>query len=446
MGARGKQVTGMKINWFSPLPPATTGIANYTQGILPALTTQADVTLWTDRTGWDPTLEKYAWIRHYDPDRMDWVELNRADLSFYNLGNNHLFHAAIWQVSRRAAGIVVLHDFRLHDFFECLYRVQWRDADAYLAQMERQYGEEGLRAATEFVNARKGDYDLMAQRFPLTPLALENSLGTVVHTREAFEELKTAKRFAVVYAPLPAATLVSQRSLSVNRASNPYGLIIFGHIGRNRRLDAVLKALSELPNRDRFRLDIYGKIDDEKTLRQRVQTLRLEDIVTAHGYAPAAKLEQALSAASLAINLRYPTMGEASASQLEIWSHALPTLVTKVGWYASLSEETVAHVRPEHEVEDIRHYLKSFLADPDRFARMGERGLSLLQQQHHPDAYVATILSLVSNARQLRLRKAAYDMARRAGALMREWAPDSDDASRSVAEKIHAMTAEPGSL
>ena len=49
-----------QINWFSPLPPARTGIADYTFGILPELSRRAEVTLWTDRTGWDPALEQYA--------------------------------------------------------------------------------------------------------------------------------------------------------------------------------------------------------------------------------------------------------------------------------------------------------------------------------------------------------------------------------------------------
>jgi len=31
----------MKLNWFSPLPPARTGIADYTFGILPELSRRA---------------------------------------------------------------------------------------------------------------------------------------------------------------------------------------------------------------------------------------------------------------------------------------------------------------------------------------------------------------------------------------------------------------------
>jgi glycosyltransferase involved in cell wall biosynthesis len=435
----------MKINWFSPLPPARTGIADYTFGILPELARRAEVTLWTDRPLWDPELEKYGTVRLYQPHAIDWVEVNCADLSFYNIGNNHLHHASIWRVSRQSPGIVILHDVRLHDFFESLYRGQWRDEAGYLALVEKHYGEDGLRAATEFVSARHGDFDLMAQRFPMTPAVIENALGVVVHTKDAFNELQGANRCPVFYAPLPSAPISEVEAKTDGRPGGAYRLIIFGHIGRNRRLDAVLEALAQLSRQNPFQLDIYGEIDDPKTLRQRINTLDLKDVVRLQGYAPAADLDRALSSAHVAINLRYPTMGEASASQLRIWEHALPSLVTKVGWYASLPEEAVAYVRPEHEVADIRSHLESFVADPERFARMGRYGRRLVETEHHPKAYVDTIVSLASNAREFKLRQAAFYLAQRAGAIMGSWTnlmTKDVDAPRRVAEKIHRFTAQ----
>jgi hypothetical protein len=67
-------------------------------------------------------------------------------------------------------------------------------------------------------------------------------------------------------------------------------------------------------------------------------------------------------------------MGESSISQLQIWEHGLPSLVTAVGYYATLPEETVAFVRPSHELEDIQAHLRRFLADPAAFSRMGLAG------------------------------------------------------------------------
>lgn len=432
----------MKLNWFSPLPPARTGIADYTFGILPELSNRAEVTLWTDRTGWDTGLEKYATVRHFQPERVNWVEVNRAELSFYNIGNNHLHHASIWQVSREAPGIVILHDVRLHDFFESLYRGHWRDQDGYLALIEKHYGEEGLQIALEFVSSRHGDYDLMAQRFSMTRAVLENALGVMVHTQYAAEEV-SGSQCPGFYTELPSAPIIAPKQTN-SRPPGPHRLIIFGHIGRNRRLDAVLEALSQLPQRDLFQLDIYGEIDDAKTLRQRIQTLDLKDIVKVHGYTPTEELDHALSIASLAINLRYPTMGEASASQLRIWEHALPSLVTRVGWYASLPENAVAHVQPENEVADIRSHLENFLADPERFVRMGQLGLNRVRSEHHPKTYVNAITSLVEMASDLKLRHAAFDLAQRTGAIMGSWSKEMNndgDSARRVAERIHRFTA-----
>jgi glycosyltransferase involved in cell wall biosynthesis len=430
----------MKLNWFSPLPPARSGIADYTFGILPVLIKHAEVTLWTDQYEWNPAIERYAVVRQYQPERIDWRELNRADLSFYHIGNNHLFHTSIWQVSRRSAGIVILHDFRLHDFFESLYRGKWRDQHGYLALMDTYYGHEGLKAAIEFVSAEHADHYLMAQRYPLTLPALENALGALVHTREAFEELRLSNRFPVVYAPLPSP--VGSRRHTPRPSENPYRLIIFGHMGRNRRLNAVLEALAQVPERNRFRLDIYGEMDDAKALRSEIHKWNLKEMVSVHGYAPESELDQALDAASLAINLRYPTMGEASASQLRIWDHALPSLVTKVGWYGSLSGEIVGHVRPEHEVADIRSHLESFLENPARYVRMGERGYRFVKEEHDAETYAKTIVSLVSDARNFMLRKTAYDLARRTGALIGSWSSPKSigDLPRKVAEKIHTLS------
>src|SRR6202022_2980726 len=120
----------MKLNWFSPLPPAKTDIAHYTTRLLPALSRLAQVTLWTDQRDWEKTLEKHVAVRSYRLDRLPWVELNRADACLYQIGNNPLFHGSIWQISRLHAGIVVLHDLRLHHFFDGLYRVKWRDLDS----------------------------------------------------------------------------------------------------------------------------------------------------------------------------------------------------------------------------------------------------------------------------------------------------------------------------
>lgn len=436
----------MNLNWFSPLPSAKTGIADFVKGVLPALSERARVTLWTDQMKWDRSIEQYADVRSYQVEQMPWEELNLADLNVYNLGNNHLFHGSIWQVARRQPGAVILHDFRLHEFFDSLYRNQWQDTEGYLAQMEAHYGEQALREASAALKNGATSIQSLIERYPLTALALENSLAALVHTKEAFDELKQANRWLVAYAPLPFPTTLQPRtkgrSTRPHAPGHPYRLIVFGFINRNRRLDALLQALAQFPRKDRFVLDIYGEIWDLAHIRQQIQSLGLGRQVNLHGFVSEPDLDRALANTDLAINLRYPTVGEASISQLRIWAHALPTLVTRIGWYGSIPDDIVAHVRHEHEVQDIQEHLKAFLAAPDRFAQMGKQGRRLLEDQHTVERYVEALLDLATQAQQFRPRALAYNLAERVGASISPWADAlaSDDPLRRVSEEILALT------
>jgi glycosyltransferase involved in cell wall biosynthesis len=411
----------MRLNWFAPLPPARTEIGGYTVRVLPALARRVQLILWTDQAEWDPSLEYHAEVRRYDVERMPWADVNRGDLSLYHIGNNPLFHGAIWQVSRRHAGLVVLHDLRLHHFFAGLYVERWRDRDGYLSAMERLYGAIGRREAEAFWRGELTT-EYMSTHYPLTPLAVEGALAAIVHSEVGIDALTQACPGPVVQLPLPYPA--SPRSTDKRRRAPgpPYRIIIFGLLGTNRRLGALLDALASLPERAQFRLDIYGQLWDEGEVRGQIRLLGLQDLVTIHGFVSEAELEAALEASHLAVNLRYPTMGEASGSQLRIWDAALPSLVTRVGWYASLPDNAVAFVRPEYEVRDIQEHLRAFLADPERFMQMGENGRRVLEERHAPAAYAQALVEFAAQVAGCRPAAAVRQLAQRLSAELAGWA------------------------
>lgn len=410
----------MKINWFSPLPPAQTDIADYTIRLLPSLQEQAEITLWTNQSTWNSEIEKYARVRRYHIERMPWAEINQGDLNIYHIGNNADFHADIWQISRQCPGIVVLHDFKLQGFFAHLYKEKWDDKRGYIEKMQRYYGSEGKEAAEAFWYGAIST-DFIAQRYPLTPLALENSVGVVTHNLEVYNSLSQEERWLVGYIPLPYRSKFNSTDKTSLKTSPPYRLIVFGYINTNRCLDVLLEALSTFSNKNAFTLDIYGQIWDKDHIKGKIKTLGLSDRVKIHGFVEESELDKALANADLAINLRYPTMGEASGSQLRIWSHALPSLVTKIGWYATLSEDTVAFVSPDREIKDIQQQLQNFLNNPKEFAAMGKQGKKLLQNQHTPEIYAEAIVSFAWKVSQSRSQFVAYQLAQKVGKEMNNW-------------------------
>jgi len=390
----------VKINWFSPLPPAHTDIANYTARILPELSRVADVVLWADQDVWDDELAKCAEVRRYSSEGLPVAELS-SEVNVFNSGNNVEYHAGIWSAMSRLSGIVILHDPVLADFFAATYFNSSADLDGYLAQMDFYYGKAGERAGTAFFRAAikgaaEGEIDSLCRSFPMTPLVLERAQAVMTHSAAVAQDLGYLGLFPVEFAhlPFPAREYVGTSSI-VKDNSGPLRLIVFGFIGPNRCLEKTLAALRPASVNHDIRLDIYGELWDPNFIRKMVRDLGLDEIVTVHGYVEEAELEAALSAADLCINLRFPSRGEASGSQLRIWASGCPSIVTRTGWYAELDPSTIIAVEPGSEISGIQAAIDMLLNDRRAFDSVAAAGLERLRVEHSPAKYVNALIELI---------------------------------------------------
>ena len=379
----------MKINYFSPLPPIKSGISEVAALIIPILAQYAEVTVWTNQGAWSKDLENYANIRSYRKGETNWRELNKADFTIYHIGNNVNYHRDISVFSQQLPGMVVLHDVVLFHLFTGFYKeIDAEDQSLTLDTMEYHSSEMNIEADQFWA---KKAINITLDDFTPTKWAIHNAASVLVHTRGAFANLSEHQQWLLGYQPLPCHISPSPPKKLV---VPPYHLIIFGHIGCNRRVESVFQALEELPNKVLFQLHIYGIVEDNEEFLRQIKQRNLKSNVTLHGFVTDATLDLALSNAHLAINLRYPTMGEASLSQLRIWRHALPSIVTKVGWYAEQSEDAVLFVNQDHEVEDIKRHLQRLVDAPESLIAMGKRGQEILQADHSPDAYARALIEL----------------------------------------------------
>lgn len=425
----------MNIHWFSPLPPSRSGIALHTAALVPELAKRGRLTLWTDQDGWDARLGEAAEVRQFRAPDVPWPELNRADLVVYNLGN-HPLHEGAWEISRRHSGIVVLHDLCMHHFFAEVFLTRRRDAARYRAEMARWYGQPGTDAAARCIAAPSCIADAAA-RFPLRELAAGNALGVVVHTPGACQMLAREGLTPSMCLPLPAPSAITPAAPAIAEARQapPYRIVAFGLFGSNRRLGSFFDAWAGLDRPDLFRMDICGEFLDVSLLES-LKRSPVSKLVTFHGYVDELRLRDLLSEAHLSVNLRWPSMGEASGTQLLTWQHALPALVTKTGWYASCPDGTVAFVRPEEEIADIRAHLIAFLESPGRYRQMGERGYEHVAREHSCSRYADELMNFAEIARRSSLRGVRLRMADRAVAEMLAWVPEG--AAGSLLDRVSA--------
>ena len=99
-------------------------------------------------------------------------------------------------------------------------------------------------------------------------------------------------------------------------------------------------------------------------------------------------LDDQLRRADLVVNLRSPTMGEASYSQLRAMKHGVPTVVSRAGWYGELPPEAVVQRDAGVRSRGDRRVLAALDGRAEGLRAIGECGRRLLLTNHAPAAYV----------------------------------------------------------
>lgn len=435
----------MKIDFFTPLPPLPTEIGNHSASLLPALAARAELTVWTDQESWTPIAG--ITVRRFTPEAPPFVEMNRADATFYNIGNNAIFHGTTYHVARRAPGIVILHDTNLQNFFAHYGVAGAESAPLYFGAMRRWHGPAAEAEARGLLTGETRIETLM-RLYPLTLEAAENAVGIITHNEVESRAVGKVTRLPVYHVPLGFDLRQVPPPRPARVGAPPWHLLVFGFIGSNRRLPVILQALAGSSVRNHFVLDIYGTLENPEVVDELIQQLGLGAQVKRHGFVRKSILEAALSRADLAINLRNPTMGEASSSQLHLWANGLPTLVSRVGWYAALPSDTVFHVDCLHEVEDVRAHLAAFAHDRAPFIVAGQRGRDRLLAVHGTDRYVDALMQIAQQAAVQHGRRTAIDLARAASLRLLDLAAQDVFSllAPSVATPIAALTAIEGRL
>src|ERR1700683_5525425 len=142
----------MRVAFFSPLPPARSGIADYSEALVESLRPLVE-------------LEVFSSAKQvFDPAQFD--------IAVYQIGNN-AHHDFVYETALRHPGVVVMHESNLHHLITDL-TIRRGDWDAYLAECEY-HGGASARAFAERVRKLEvgPDYEGVA----MTRRLLESARG-----------------------------------------------------------------------------------------------------------------------------------------------------------------------------------------------------------------------------------------------------------------------------
>ncbi|HTC32027.1 MAG TPA: hypothetical protein VK724_01575 [Bryobacteraceae bacterium] len=357
----------MTVGYFSPLPPARTGVADYSAELLRALEPLGSVQ----------------------------VNARDTDVPLYHLGNNGL-HREIYGHALAKPGVTVLHDAVLHHFF--LGAENERD---YVAEFVYNYGHWSEDLARELWRRRsRSAADPEYFRYPMLRRVTERSRAMIVHNPRAAALVHEHAKGATVHEipflfslpdNLPAQSEVIRWRAGLGISSHTFLVGVFGHLRETKRLLALLRAFQRARRSADIMLLVAGDFVSSDLARSAEPLLRNDAGILRIGYLDEADFWLCASAVDACINLRYPMAGETSMIAIRLMGLGKTVLVSAGEETSRFPEAACVRVDPGHaEEEMLVEYLVWLARHREDSRAIGQRAAAHIRQ-HHAPAHVAQL-------------------------------------------------------
>lgn len=382
------------------MPPAKSGIADYSAALLDELQRQVQVTVFSDTA---PVASGH-------------------DIALYQIGNNE-HHALAYETALRQPGVVVMHEANLHHLI-CDLTIRRNQWDGYIAEAEFNGGLEAKAYAERVRRLEVGpDYEGL----PMLRRVLEASKAAIVHSHCVEQELRRAgfqKPVAVIphgawLPPEPDRMGVRQR-LGLSEETPLIG--IFGFLKPYKRIAESLRAFRRLvrlvPD---AKMILVGEPHPEFPLASLIRGLELDAHVRVLGFTPIEDFMGYLGACDIVLNLRYPTVGESSGTLLRALGLGKAVVVSNIGSFAEFPEDVVLKAPVDASEEDtLFEYLNLLVSRPEVARTLGANARRWVEREcswKHVASLYHSFLQCVAEGR--------------------EWVQPASPAASSAVEPLH---------
>jgi len=365
----------MTVGFFSPLPPAATGVADYSSTLLPLLRSCGTVE----------------------------IAPENCDVALYHVGNNTL-HRDIYQRALAQPGIVMLHDAVLQHLL-----LGMLDQNRYIEEFVYNYGEPERELGRQLweQRARSGADSRYFARPMLKRLA-EASRAVIVHNpaaavlvREhapATEVIEIPHLFERPVLPSPEDTLRFRESLGLTPSTLLIGT--FGHQRETKRLSVLLRAFERAVQTGAdIRLLVSGEFVSS-TFEGAMAPLLQHPGILRTAYLPEPELWRYAAATDLCINLRYPTAAETSGIAVRMMGIGKPVVFTAGETLARLPANSCLRleVGPDEE-QMLAGYITWLAGSPEAREEIGRRAAAHVAQDHAPEKVAREYWNVLSKSK-----------------------------------------------
>jgi glycosyltransferase involved in cell wall biosynthesis len=350
------------------MPPSTSGIADYSALLVPALGRLVDL-----------DIVSAPRRRH-----------RGCDLALYHVGNNAEEHGWIVEALREQPGLVVLHEHVLHHLIAGM-TIAAGDDDGYLQAMQRDAGVVGRLLAHGIIDGIVPPvWESRPEDFPLCGEVLDLATGLIVHS-DTVEAAVRGRGYKGVVHRIPHPAWPRPELHPDPALAGVDGPVFgaFGHLNSAKRVPQLVEAFDAVAARDPgARLLLVGSPAEDSAIRARLERILQErpDSVIHLPYVPESRLWDLIAACDVCVCLRAPTMGETSGVAIRALVCGRPLIVSDIGWFSELPDEVALRVPVgDGEITALADSMAALAADPARRAARTAAAIDQVAREHAVD-------------------------------------------------------------
>ncbi len=419
-----------RLAFFSPVPPAATGITDYSADVLAILARGHEIEVFHDQPEVDAL--RLSGLPAFPWDAFEARHAGRPfDLAIHQLGNS-TSHAFVYPALERTGGLLVLHDLVLHHaraktFIDSAavkaYRAdpssaELREAalasiDRYRAEVALEYPDRPIVADVHLeTTGRLLPYAYPLFRTPVraaTVVAAHNDAILAAVSREVSGVPVARLAMPVTRAEVSAADVKALRSRH-GIADGELVVGVFGLLTPEKQVDVVARAFGRAV---RFgvaaRLLLVGQTTDEPWLRGVLRSAGIAARSVVTGRVPLSELPVYIEAADVAVHIRYPTARETSAALLRVLAQGRAAVVSDLCNFAEIPDTVVIRARLTDEEGEVTRAILRLAENPGLGERLGRAAAAYAAAAHSParclETYDAAIqLALAEPGRRTGMR------------------------------------------
>jgi len=376
-----------RLAMWTPLPPALSGVSDYSVDLLDALRGWADVEVFV-AGGYEPDADLRRRFTVREASSFSSLMAHRGyDFVVYQLGASE-FHRFEEKAVERWPGVLTLHDLtwgrmladqaiRFHRVPELRRRMLEEEGDTVLRDFDAidVSGEQGWAGLDRVLH----DHYLLGR-------LVGCSLAQIVHVPGAVAKLSARYPAArPVFFPMGVADpwrRVTTRDSKELRRSCGFGddefvLGAFGIADAVKRLERGVEAIAALRAEGiPSRFVIVGRFWTP-TYREEIsglaRRLSVEDHVDILGHVPADRFAELLCGVDAVLNLRFPFHWQMSATLVRAIAAGKPVLVTELSAWDFLPSRFCLPVRPDrHELDRLVTQVRRLALGPETRTVLGD--------------------------------------------------------------------------